>query len=173
LGDPRIWLIGALLAGCAIVFVACRPGALPTPSEPVDVEPPAAPTVTVVALDLAMPLPSPPAPAGETGCRGYGACYGVCNTTTKTTAQFDACTAACDARASTAAYSAVQNTFDCGVSACMQAGRCASLTDASDECMYCAYDAVSAMFGLPCSDDLLCNTHACAEDVSACLASTP
>jgi hypothetical protein len=113
------------------------------------------------------------APAGQTGCHGYAACYGACNTTSMTQQQYDTCSTACDTNASVDASNALNAAFDCGVMACMAAGRCASLSDYSDPCVYCVYDAISALFALPCNGDPMCNTSVCTTQVTACLASLP
>jgi hypothetical protein len=186
----RVGIIAALLGGCAIMITACAPVAPASSSQkvtgncatdwscsdnnndpPPDMTPPVPIGYDLGLTDAAVATTTPP---GQTGCHGYGACYGTCNTTSTTNAQFASCAAACDAHASTAAATALNNTFNCGVNACMGIGWCTSINDQSDNCGYCAYNAVSAIFGMPCDNGApMCNASQCQAQVSACLAATP
>jgi len=113
------------------------------------------------------------APAGQLGCHGYGLCYGACNVSALDQNQFNQCTASCDSRAVATAVQAMNGAFSCGLSACVAAQRCASTNDTSDNCITCAYDAVSAVFGLACDSDPICNTSSCSAALSACATSMP
>jgi hypothetical protein len=135
--------------------------------------PPVDMTVPVPLTSPDLAFPSGLGGAGQLGCRGYAACYGACNNNSATDAQFTQCAAACDAAASSVAVQALNATFNCGISACVSAARCAGANDSSANCLLCAYDAISAIFQLSCAGDPVCNVAACSAQMNACESSTP
>jgi hypothetical protein len=168
LGNLPILLIALSLSACvAAPSVSSEGGKKPFPDDSWG------DLGTLDQPDFTQPVPvGGPSPT-QLGCHGYGECYGLCNTSAVTQADYDTCSAECDSAAAATARSALDATFACGVNACRGAGQCASASDQSDDCLLCAYDAVSAIFGLPCSGDPMCNTSACASQVNACLANLP
>jgi hypothetical protein len=107
------------------------------------------------------------------GCNSYGLCSGKCVGAALTGSAFDSCKMSCDANASLAALQQLNQTYTCGLDACVALGYCLARNDLTAQCGNCASNVVASAFGLTCLPGLPCNLAACQQAALACTSQLP